>query len=687
MKLTLSKRIIGAVIISVLVGSTSAIISSFFLMRGFDEQAQKDVEQYSQAVQSQLDNMQDKAREAAHAVAGRPDVAEAVKRGDTAYIQKVAKEILKSGAVNVLTIAGKDGKVVGRGHSDKAGDSVLGQVNVKKALAGEASAGVEEGTVIKFSMRAGMPLKLEGEIVGSITTGADLSSDTKFVDSIKKIFGIECTIFHGDTRVSTTIVKEGQRAIGTKMDNPKVIETVLQQGKIFQNINTIIGREYNTAYWPLRDIEGKIAGMLFIGKDRAFFIQTQREMVVTVGISVLAIVVLMALAAFFIARSIVGPIQRVSQGLVDSTARVASVSAQVSGSSKVLSDGAAEQAAAIEETSSSLEEMASMTKQNAGNAGQADGLMKQVEQFVAQSNDSIGKLSASMQEITRASEETQKIVKTIDEISFQTNLLALNAAVEAARAGEAGAGFAVVAEEVRNLAKRAAESARNTAGLIDGTIQKVKEGSGLMSVTHESFTKVAGSATQVAELLAEIATASREQSQGIDQVNKAVGDVDKVTQQNAANAEESAAASEELAAQADQMKVMVNELLTLIGGNAGTRKEPSGESGIRPGEGPAPAGRGPAAAARCETGPGPKSGSAPAAGPQADHPAGDGGFPGFLTPPHLVARRTGLKQSRPAFFKAGRDCFSLKEKIPPAQLSASSFQLPYDAFWVSVLVR
>jgi hypothetical protein len=607
MKLTLSKRIIGAVIISVLVGSTSAIISSFFLMQGFDVQAQKDIEQYSRAVQNQLDNMQDKAREAAYVVAGRPDVAQAVKRGDTTYIQKVSKEILKSGAINVLTIAGKDGKVVGRGHSDKVGDSVLSQVNVKKALAGEASAGVEEGTVVKFSMRAGMPLKLEGEIVGSITTGADLSSETKFVDNIKKIFGTECTIFHGDTRVSTTIVKDGQRAIGTKIDNPKVIETVLQQGKTFQNINTILGREFNTAYWPLRDIEGKIAGMLFIGKDRASILQTQHEMVVTVAISVLVIVVLMALAAFFIARSIVGPIQRVSQGLVDGTARVASVSAQVSGSSKVLSDGASEQAAAIEETSSSLEEMASMTKQNAGNAGQADGLMKQVEQFVAQSNDSIGKLSASMQEITRASEETQKIVKTIDEISFQTNLLALNAAVEAARAGAAGAGFSVVAEEVRNLAMRAADSARNTAGLIDGTIKKVKEGSGLMSVTHESFTQVAGSATQVAALLAEIATASREQSQGIDQVNKAVGDVDKVTQQNAANAEESAAASEELAAQSDQMKAMVNELLELIGGNAGTRKGRQAKAAPGQAKTQAPAGRGKVVLARAQQATAPKT--------------------------------------------------------------------------------
>jgi len=216
-------------------------------------------------------------------------------------------------------------------------------------------------------------------------------------------------------------------------------------------------------------------------------------------------------------------------------------------------------------------------------------------------------MADAIKDIETSATETAKIVKAIDGIAFQTNLLALNAAVEAARAGEACAGFAVVAEEVRNLAKRAAEAARNTAGLIDGTIKKVKEGSGLMSVTHESFTQVAGSATQVAELLAEIATASREQSLGIDQVNKAVGDVDEVTQQNTANAEESAAASEELAAQADQMKVMVNELLALIGGNAGPRKGRQDRAASSPAGDRAPAGRGPVAPARAKQAPAPKA--------------------------------------------------------------------------------
>ena len=178
------------------------------------------------------------------------------------------------------------------------------------------------------------------------------------------------------------------------------------------------------------------------------------------------------------------------------------------------------------------------------------------------------KLTNAMKDISGASEETSKIVKTIDEIAFQTNLLALNAAVEAARAGEAGAGFAVVAEEVRNLAMRAAEAAKNTSVLIDGTVKKIKDGSDLVGKTNEGFVEVARSSGKVAELIGEISAASNEQAQGISQVSKAVAEMDKVVQQNAANAEESASASEEMNAQAQNMKGITNTLSLLIGANS-----------------------------------------------------------------------------------------------------------------------
>jgi methyl-accepting chemotaxis protein len=210
--------------------------------------------------------------------------------------------------------------------------------------------------------------------------------------------------------------------------------------------------------------------------------------------------------------------------------------------------------------------MATMTRQNADSASQANGLMSEANHVVEKANTAMDGLTASMEDISKASEETSKIIKTIDEIAFQTNLLALNAAVEAARAGEAGAGFAVVADEVRNLALRAADAAKDTADLIEGTVKKIKAGSQLVNDTNTAFSEVAASSVKVGDLVAEIAAASSEQAQGIDQVNKAVSEMDQLTQQNAANAEESASAAEEMSAQSEQMKAMVLDLVTVVSG-------------------------------------------------------------------------------------------------------------------------
>ena len=271
--------------------------------------------------------------------------------------------------------------------------------------------------------------------------------------------------------------------------------------------------------------------------------------------------------SLLITRSITGPLNKAIAGLAGGSDQIAAASAQVSSASRALAEGTSEQAAGLEETSSSMEEMASMTKQNADNSYQAKTMMGEAYQIVDNVNHHMDGMGKAIAEITKSSEETRKIIKTIDEIAFQTNLLALNAAVEAARAGEAGAGFAVVADEVRNLAMRASGAAKNTNNLIDNTIKAVKNGNDLTVQTQEAFKKNITIASKIGKLIDEISAASQEQAQGIGQVSKAVAEMDQVVQKNAASAEESASAAEEMNTQAERMKAVVQELRDVVSGS------------------------------------------------------------------------------------------------------------------------
>jgi methyl-accepting chemotaxis protein len=269
-------------------------------------------------------------------------------------------------------------------------------------------------------------------------------------------------------------------------------------------------------------------------------------------------------------RSITKPIEQVAQGLDMASSQVSAAATQVAASSQQLAEGASEQAASLEETTSALEELSSMTQQNSDNAQQANLLSQETGKIVDRAGAIMHDFNQSMSEITQATQQTAGIIKTIDEIAFQTNLLALNAAVEAARAGEAGAGFAVVAEEVRNLAMRSATAAKETAGLIESTVSKVASGSDLVEKSDQAFKEVAESTHKVTELLSEIAAASSEQSQGIGQINLAISTMDKVTQGSAATAEETASASEEMNGQAEGLHDFVVNLVKVVKGKSGT---------------------------------------------------------------------------------------------------------------------
>jgi len=272
------------------------------------------------------------------------------------------------------------------------------------------------------------------------------------------------------------------------------------------------------------------------------------------------------LVAFFIIRGTNRVLTNVTETLSAGADQTADAAGQVAAASQSLAEGASEQAASLEETSASLEEMSSMTKRNADNAQDAKSTAVQTRQSADAGAEQMQSLLTAMDSIKTASEDITKILRSIDEIAFQTNILALNAAVEAARAGEAGAGFAVVADEVRNLAQRCAAAAKETAVKIEDSVKKSQEGAKISADVARSFTDIQTKVRQLDQLVAEIASASQEQSQGISQVNIAVTQMDKVTQSNAASAEESASASEELNAQAESLKDAVSTLQQLLDG-------------------------------------------------------------------------------------------------------------------------
>ncbi len=283
--------------------------------------------------------------------------------------------------------------------------------------------------------------------------------------------------------------------------------------------------------------------------------------------SVLCVVLGLGLGVIM-TRSITRPILAVADSLSAGAQQAAAAAGQVSASSQSLASGASQQAASLEETTSSLEEMASMTKRNSENAGRANALAREARQAADTGATDMQAMSTAMADIKTSSDDIAKIIKTIDEIAFQTNILALNAAVEAARAGEAGMGFAVVAEEVRNLAQRSAVAAKETAAKIEGAIGKTALGVELTGKVGRALQEIVTKAKQVDELVTEVAQASREQTDGIAQLNTAVGQIDQVTQSNAANAEESASAAEEMSAQTEALKEAVGQLLALVHGSA-----------------------------------------------------------------------------------------------------------------------
>ena len=315
MRITFSAKITSIVLSAVVLLSAGIAVTIGFRVRTLlEREAANQISAGRNAVNLSAEMTLEKLKSQAQLLASLDQAKRAVQEKDTVFLQGLARSAMNSIGASLVAFTDAQGAVLARGHSDKKGDSIANQFVVQKALAGEAFKGFEEGTVVKLSLRGSAPILSDGVIVGSIVCGEDLAGANAFVDTFKNALSVECTVFYGDARVTTTFMKDGERMVGTTLNNPEIIESVLRQGQTYNAVNVINGMKYDTSYWPIVRGDATILGMLFIGKDRLRTEASVRSVVAVIAASAIGFALLSVLAALFFARRVTRPLVAVAAG-------------------------------------------------------------------------------------------------------------------------------------------------------------------------------------------------------------------------------------------------------------------------------------------------------------------------------------------------------------------------------------
>ncbi|SME87878.1 methyl-accepting chemotaxis protein [Desulfovibrio gilichinskyi] len=308
MKLSIRDKIVlMAVGTTIITGIAIFLTVTHYVAKGFATEAVRSVSTMNKVVEHDIENRSKAFLEKAILIAQEAELTDAIKAGDKDNLSQVLKRMMTETESDFVTVTDANGKVIARGHSDNFGDSATNQETVIKALNGQSCFGIVKGKEVVFTLRATAPIKNNNEIIGTISIGISLS-DAKFVDSIKGYTDLEVTVFNGNTREMTTIINSGKRAVGTKIKNPEVIQTVIDEGKIFLARNNILGVEYQTAYWPIKNLNGKNIGMWFIGMPVETMIKSQNAVRNSSLIIISIVLPFIILIAWLIARTMAKPI-------------------------------------------------------------------------------------------------------------------------------------------------------------------------------------------------------------------------------------------------------------------------------------------------------------------------------------------------------------------------------------------